>query len=420
MKSSGSGDAGNSTHADEQRLYPKVRFRGFDEPWKKVKLGEISEKITQKNNNSCSQFPVLTNSAEYGIVYQKDFFDKNIAINTDNYYVVHTEDFVYNPRISKQAPYGPIRVNHLKTGVMSPLYYIFKIKDDFNIGFFEFLFIGNKWHKFMYQNGDSGARSDRYAIKDKVFNKLPIYIPQKIEEQKLIFEINHKINSLLYLQQRKLELENKLKKQIAFYLYSFTLTPNFKHIEVKNKKLGDIVDISNGIMGDSQKKSGNFKLTRIETISNGKIDLSRTGYIDQVSDEKKFLEVGDILYSNINSLTHIGKNAIVKEKHLPLVHGINLFRLHITNNQITPNYLHGLLNLPKYKWWVKSHANPAVNQASINKTELSSLVIKYPDLDIQNQINNINYSFAQYWDIQYSKKESLCQLKQFLLQNLFI
>ncbi|MDK6783017.1 restriction endonuclease subunit S [Lactobacillus jensenii] len=401
-------------------MYPKVRFRGFDEPWKKVKLGEISEKITQKNNNSCSQFPVLTNSAEYGIVYQKDFFDKNIAINTDNYYVVHTEDFVYNPRISKQAPYGPIRVNHLKTGVMSPLYYIFKIKDDFNIGFFEFLFIGNKWHKFMYQNGDSGARSDRYAIKDKVFNKLPIYIPQKIEEQKLIFEINHKINSLLYLQQRKLELENKLKKQIAFYLYSFTLTPNFKHIEVKNKKLGDIVNISNGIMGDSQKKSGNFKLTRIETISNGKIDLSRTGYIDQVSDEKKFLEVGDILYSNINSLTHIGKNAIVKEKHLPLVHGINLFRLHITNNQITPNYLHGLLNLPKYKWWVKSHANPAVNQASINKTELSSLVIKYPDLDIQNQINNINYSFAQYWDIQYSKKESLCQLKQFLLQNLFI
>ncbi|EEX27534.1 hypothetical protein HMPREF0527_00586, partial [Lactobacillus jensenii SJ-7A-US] len=215
MKSSGSGDAGNSTHADEQRLYPKVRFRGFDEPWKKVKLGEISEKITQKNNNSCSQFPVLTNSAEYGIVYQKDFFDKNIAINTDNYYVVHTEDFVYNPRISKQAPYGPIRVNHLKTGVMSPLYYIFKIKDDFNIGFFEFLFIGNKWHKFMYQNGDSGARSDRYAIKDKVFNKLPIYIPQKIEEQKLIFEINHKINSLLYLQQRKLELE----KQLKFFLF---------------------------------------------------------------------------------------------------------------------------------------------------------------------------------------------------------
>ena len=38
MKSSGSGDAGNSTHADEQRLYPKVRFRGFDEPWKKVKF----------------------------------------------------------------------------------------------------------------------------------------------------------------------------------------------------------------------------------------------------------------------------------------------------------------------------------------------------------------------------------------------
>ena len=240
-------------------MYPKVRFRGFDEPWKKVKLGEISEKITQKNNNSCSQFPVLTNSAEYGIVYQKDFFDKNIAINTDNYYVVHTEDFVYNPRISKQAPYGPIRVNHLKTGVMSPLYYIFKIKDDFNIGFFEFLFIGNKWHKFMYQNGDSGARSDRYAIKDKVFNKLPIYIPQKIEEQKLIFEINHKINSLLYLQHRKMELENQTSKAIYNYLFDKNKPFYFKDNKTKKVFLKELGTTYSGLSGKNKTDFGHGK-----------------------------------------------------------------------------------------------------------------------------------------------------------------
>ncbi|MCZ4009231.1 restriction endonuclease subunit S [Lactobacillus jensenii] len=267
MKSSGSGDAGNSTHADEQRLYPKVRFRGFDEPWKKVKLGEISEKITQKNNNSCSQFPVLTNSAEYGIVYQKDFFDKNIAINTDNYYVVHTEDFVYNPRISKQAPYGPIRVNHLKTGVMSPLYYIFKIKDDFNIGFFEFLFIGNKWHKFMYQNGDSGARSDRYAIKDKVFNKLPIYIPQKIEEQKLIFEINHKINSLLYLQQRKLELEKQIFYALKTHIFAKDLFFNGQKDMIKYK----LKDVSNMYQPET--------ITATQMSTNGYKVFGANGYI---------------------------------------------------------------------------------------------------------------------------------------------
>ncbi|MCZ3727769.1 restriction endonuclease subunit S [Lactobacillus jensenii] len=420
MKSSGSGDAGNSTHADEQRLYPKVRFRGFDEPWKKVKLGRNVKRIRRKNKNLETNIP-LTISAQFGLVDQRDFFGRVVASeNLANYILLKRGEFAYNKSYSKEAPYGSIkRLEKYNEGALSTLYIAFT-PENINSDFLKAFFDTTKWYSHIVQVSTEGARNHGLLnISPQDFFEMSITIP-KSDEQNNISRIYNLMNSLLSLQQRKLELENKLKKQIAFYLYSFTLTPNFKHIEVKNKKLGDIVNISNGIMGDSQKKSGNFKLTRIETISNGKIDLSRTGYIDQVSDEKKFLEVGDILYSNINSLTHIGKNAIVKEKHLPLVHGINLFRLHITNNQITPNYLHGLLNLPKYKWWVKSHANPAVNQASINKTELSSLVIKYPDLDIQNQINNINYSFAQYWDIQYSKKESLCQLKQFLLQNLFI
>ncbi|MCF1852118.1 restriction endonuclease subunit S [Lactobacillus jensenii] len=401
-------------------MYPKVRFRGFDEPWKKVKLGRNVKRIRRKNKNLETNIP-LTISAQFGLVDQRDFFGRVVASeNLANYILLKRGEFAYNKSYSKEAPYGSIkRLEKYNEGALSTLYIAFT-PENINSDFLKAFFDTTKWYSHIVQVSTEGARNHGLLnISPQDFFEMSITIP-KSDEQNNISRIYNLMNSLLSLQQRKLELENKLKKQIAFYLYSFTLTPNFKHIEVKNKKLGDIVNISNGIMGDSQKKSGNFKLTRIETISNGKIDLSRTGYIDQVSDEKKFLEVGDILYSNINSLTHIGKNAIVKEKHLPLVHGINLFRLHITNNQITPNYLHGLLNLPKYKWWVKSHANPAVNQASINKTELSSLVIKYPDLDIQNQINNINYSFAQYWDIQYSKKESLCQLKQFLLQNLFI
>jgi len=389
-------------------LYPKVRFRGFDEPWKNKKFLTFSSKITKNSTSDDIDFPriefenivsgegkLAQNRSKLNHIKSGIKFDKG--------------DILFG----KLRPYLKNWWLAEFPGVAVGDFWVIRAKD--NRYFLYYLIQAPLFEKVSnYTTGTKMPRSDWNYVSNTFF-KLP-----KIDEQEKIGRILDKVDSLLSLQQRKLELENKLKKQIAFYLYSFTLTPNFKHIEVKNKKLGDIVNISNGIMGDSQKKSGNFKLTRIETISNGKIDLSRTGYIDQVSDEKKFLEVGDILYSNINSLTHIGKNAIVKEKHLPLVHGINLFRLHITNNQITPNYLHGLLNLPKYKWWVKSHANPAVNQASINKTELSSLVIKYPDLDIQNQINNINYSFAQYWDIQYSKKESLCQLKQFLLQNLFI
>jgi type I restriction enzyme S subunit len=56
--------------------------------------------------------------------------------NLTGYYVVRTGDFVYNPRISSTAPVGPIKMNELTQGVMSPLYTVFRFE-----GFIEILSI---------------------------------------------------------------------------------------------------------------------------------------------------------------------------------------------------------------------------------------------------------------------------------------
>ena len=110
---------------------PKLRFPGFTEAWEQRKLGEISDKVTEKNIGNFYD-ETFTNSAEFGIVTQRDFFDKDIsnAKNLNGYYVVQNDDFVYNPRISNFAPVGPIKRNRLaRTGVMSPLYYVFRTHD---------------------------------------------------------------------------------------------------------------------------------------------------------------------------------------------------------------------------------------------------------------------------------------------------
>ncbi|EEQ25246.1 hypothetical protein LBJG_01518 [Lactobacillus jensenii 1153] len=388
-------------------MYPKVRFRGFDEPWKKVKLGEISEKITQKNNNSCSQFPVLTNSAEYGIVYQKDFFDKNIAINTDNYYVVHTEDFVYNPRISKQAPYGPIRVNHLKTGVMSPLYYIFKIKDDFNIGFFEFLFIGNKWHKFMYQNGDSGARSDRYAIKDKVFNKLPIYIPQKIEEQKLIFEINHKINSLLYLQQRKLELISALEKGLG------------QIIKQQNNKYGITFSLNNFLEIPPQIQARIKNKNQLLTVKLNLQGLARGVQRDTLSlgSTKYFIRhTGELIFGKQNIFN--GSIALITKEFDGLATSNDVPSLKISN--INPQFLFYLLKNPDF-WKHTELIATGTGSKRVHIHDLLKLHIKIiPDAKYQAKIVSLSRNFEKIVLNQQIIVKECEKTKQFLLQNLFI
>ena len=166
-----------------QNREPNIRFNQFKELWKVVKLDSISKKVKSKNSNNTFE-NVLTNSAEFGIIPQRDFFDKDIANlkSLNGYYVVQPNDFVYNPRISNKAPVGPIKANFLNTtGVMSPLYYVFRTQN-IDVFFLAKYFDSSFWHKFMKLNGDTGARSDRFAIKDSVFKEMPIPFPSHSEQ----------------------------------------------------------------------------------------------------------------------------------------------------------------------------------------------------------------------------------------------
>lgn len=161
---------------------------------------------------------VFTNSAEYGIISQRDFFDKDIANteNIDGYYVVEPNDFVYNPRISTTAPFGPIKRNKLeRSGAMSPLYYVFR-PNNVDLSYLEWFFQTSCWYPFMRFNGNSGARSDRFAITDKIFNEMPISLPQDIEEQKRIGIFLTTLDTLITLHQRKLGAINLTNAIVLF------------------------------------------------------------------------------------------------------------------------------------------------------------------------------------------------------------
>jgi type I restriction enzyme S subunit len=182
---------------------PVIRFKGFTDDWEQRKLEDIADKVTEKNLSFMIK-ETFTNSAEFGIVSQRDYFDHDIANkdNIGNYYVVHPNDFVYNPRISVTAPVGPINRNNLnRNGVMSPLYTVFK-PHNINFTYLEYYFKTNYWHSFMIFNGDSGARSDRFNIRTDLFYKMPIPMPN-IEEQKEISQYFTKLFDLITLHQRK-------------------------------------------------------------------------------------------------------------------------------------------------------------------------------------------------------------------------
>ena len=147
----------------QRKLYHFVKRESF--AWEQRKLSEIADKVTEKNKNNDFSEP-FTNSAEQGIISQKDYFDREI-VNNENltgYYIVRNNDFIYNPRISVSAPVGPINRNRLsRNGVMSPLYTVFRTHDIDHL-YLEFYFKTTRWHRFMKLNGDSGARFCKFRL----------------------------------------------------------------------------------------------------------------------------------------------------------------------------------------------------------------------------------------------------------------
>lgn len=185
--------------------------------WEQRKLSEIADKVIEKNkSNEFSE--TFTNSAELGIVSQKDYFDREVVNqeNLDGYYIVRNDDFVYNPRISVTAPVGSINRNRLdRNGVMSPLYTVFRTHGIDNL-YLEFYFKTTSWHRFMKFNGDSGARFDRFTISSTQFMEMPIPFPDK-EEQRKIGEYFEALDHLITLHQCKPKL---LKKGFFTYIIS--------------------------------------------------------------------------------------------------------------------------------------------------------------------------------------------------------
>ena len=191
---------------------PKIRFKGYTDDWEQRKLKEIADKVSEKNKNNEFSEP-FTNSAEQGIISQKDYFDREIVNdeNLNGYYIVRNDDFIYNPRISVTAPVGPINRNRLgRNGVMSPLYTVFRTHDIDNL-YLEFYFKTTKWHRFMKLNGDSGARFDRFTISSTQFMEMPIPYPTLAEQRKMGAHFDS-LDHLITLHQCKCEQLQNMKK----------------------------------------------------------------------------------------------------------------------------------------------------------------------------------------------------------------
>ena len=374
---------------------PKLRFQGYTDDWEQRKLGEIADKVSEKNKNNEFSEP-FTNSAEQGIISQKEYFDREI-VNNENlngYYIVKNDDFIYNPRISVTAPVGPINRNRLgRNGVMSPLYTVFRTHDIDNL-YLEFYFKTTKWHRFMKLNGDSGARFDRFTISSTQFMEMPIPYPT-LDEQIKIGEYFDNLDHLITLHQRKCEETKKLKKYMLQKMFpkKGMTVPEIRFDgftdDWEQRKLGeDLISIHTGTNLLGSVSNTGIPLIKMGNIQRGSFDISKVEYLaeSEQPEREDIVNYGDFLFNTRNTLELVGKGATWMENSGKFAFNSNIARFELKDlNTIFFNYLYNTEDITKQ---IHARAVGTTSVAAIYPKTLESVEYFVPCIVEQEKIGN--------------------------------
>ena len=394
---------------------PKLRFPEFTKPWDATQLSILFKKITQKNSSGAVT-NVICNSARNGLIPQKDYFDKDIANadNTAGYYIISKNDFVYNPRKSSDAPYGPIsRYTHEEDGIVSPLYLCFRGNEDVNPEYFERYFRSAAWHRYIYMSGDSGARHDRVSIKDETFFEMPIYLPSATEQKA--------IANFLSLLERKIEsqcaLVDNLKKYKRGAINNIFNGYTFNGSE-RECLLSDVASFHQGLTYSPSDVSDTGHLVmRSSNIQNGRLSFKDNVYVKSSISDSLLVRKNDVLMCVRNgSKQLVGKTAVIDQEYPNMTWGAFMM---IIRSTLKNTFVYHYLNSDSfYNQVFRDSGTATINQ--ITKGTLNECRLFIPSSEHQERI-------CRYLDLLEKKLhkeedflESLRLLKKSLLQQLFI
>ena len=399
----------SSSNGLEKR--PKLRFPGFDDPWKETTLSALFSKSTQKNADGHIT-NVICNSAKLGLIPQREYFDKDIANsdNTSGYYIIRQNDFVYNPRKSSDAPYGPISsYKYAEDGIVSPLYLCFHAKGEINPLYYEWYFRSSAWHRYIYMSGDSGARHDRVSIKDDTFFAMPINLPSE-QEQSKIASFLQSLDERIVAQEKLVASLKKYKRGVNNQILS-QIDNSY------NCRLGSVCEIVGGGTPDTLHAEywGNTvewftpsEIGKTKYVNNSVRKLSDIG-LDNSS--AKLLPIGTVL---LTTRATLGEMSIAK-RECSTNQGFQSLIPH--TDRVSSEYLYYMQII--IKPWCEKYASGNTFR-EISKSALSDCIIPIPDRARQEQIVKLLSSIDMIIDAAESISMSLSKIRHGLMQQLFI
>jgi len=404
----------NNTNTQQSRT-PTLRFPEFvnsgewvEDEIENIIKSESSQLAQNKLKFIANGYPVYGADGFIGYISTYSQNDDYIAIIKDGASVGKL--FLYEKESSVLGTLNCLKIKNINTHNLIWVYYLLQTID------------------FSIHIKGSGIPHIYFSDYSKEIVPIP-----SLPEQRKIAACLSSLDDIITLSTQKLAALKKHKKGLMQRLFPNVeekgegrKVPELRFPEFANsgewveKKLGEIlISVSNGLNFEQINEKTMYPVTRIETISDQTVNLSRVGYIKTELDISSYkLNIGDILFSNINSLSHIGKTVLI-DRDYGLYHGMNLLRLVVEKQNNFPAFVYYLLNTENVKMDFRSRANQAVNQASINQTELEKTKILLPSLPEQRKIAACLSSLDDLIEAQGKKVEALKKHKKGLMQRLF-
>jgi len=364
-----------------------------------------------------------------GLIPQRDYFDKDIANsdNTNGYYIIEHDDFVYNPRKSSDAPYGPIsRYAYSDAGIVSPLYLCFRAKGNVDTNFFEWYFHSSAWHRYIYMTGDSGARHDRVSIKDADFFSMPIRFPSAIEQKKIAAFLNT-IERRITSQQLLIGSLKKYKRGVfeAFLAKKIRFTNRgTSFADWKWTTISEIGEFLGGLSGKTKDDFGHGSdrfITYMNVYKNAFATADGIMPVSIGSDERQNrIQYGDILFTQSSeTVEEVGLSSVWLHNSKPYLNSFCMALRPNSLKQLNPKYLGYVMRSKSVRNQIMKEGQ-GISRINLSGNRILNVGFWCPSLDEQNKIVEVMESLDSICFLSDEKLTRLKDMKSSFIQQLFI
>lgn len=404
----------------ENKKVPQLRFNAFEDEWEEKKLNEYLEPSKAKNNeNIYSKNDVLSVSGEFGIVNQIEFQGRSFAGEfVDNYGVVETDDIVYTKSPLNSNPYGIIKTNFGKTGIVSTLYAVYKPKKETDSCFIQTYFnLDKRLNDYLRPLVRKGAKNDmKVSSSDALLGN--VIFPSKSEQQKIGTMLSN-IDSLIQAKIQKLESLKSVKKSLLQKCFpkDGEKVPEMRFGKVENRewkieRLGDICEIN-----PKSELPDVFEYVDLESVVGTEMLSHRTEQKQTApSRAQRLAQQGDIFYQTVRPYQKNNYHFKLNNTNFVFSTGYAQIR----TKKINSEYLMYQLQTEYFVNQVLEKCT-GTSYPAINSTDLADIQISYPIIESEQQ--KIGQFFSKYDSLisaQQKEIDKLKDIKKSLLQKMFV